>query len=147
MCVNRSTGWAIWLNDEVVEFQDSVRDCFSLDSAAYCYVLLPCHPCYFIPCYNDQKRSSYHLGVPRLCPSISAYRARSFSHPGVSPLCPKITSFPSETPPPSGSYCMTLSHNSIFLLASCETNVKVSRSCFSVTSWRHQASLLRPPPL
>ena len=93
------------------------------------------------------RRSFSHPGVNRLCPSISAYRTRSFAHLGVSRLCPSSLTPLSASLPPSGSYCVNLSPCLIFLLDSRETPAKVAQSCFSVASWRHQASLVCPPPL
>ena len=102
-----------------------------LDSAAYCYVILPHRPCYSSPRRSYHTSSSAHPGVTRLRPSISTYRTRSFAHPGVSRLRPGTPTSHSATPPSSGSYCMTLSPNRLLLLASHEAPAKVARSCFS----------------
>ena len=117
-----------------------------LDSAAYHYVIISLRLCYYITCRIYHTSSSAHLGIPRLCPRISAYHTRSFAHLGVSCIRPRITTSHPATPPPSGSYCVTLSPNCLNLLASCNIPVNVGRICFSFTSWRHQASLMCPPP-
>ena len=105
-----------------------------LDSAAYCYVIIPRHTCYSSTRRRDHTISSSHPGVNRLRPSISAYRTRSFDYTGVSRLCNNIPISHSATTPPYGSYCTNLSPNSLIRLASCETPAKVDRSCFSVAS-------------
>ena len=117
-----------------------------LESAAYCYVIIPRLPWCSIPRSSYHTRSFSHPGVTRIRPSISAYCKRSLDHPGVSRLRPSIPNPPYASPPPYGPYCVTLSPCRLLLLSSCETPEKVNRSCFSVTSWRHQAPLLRPPP-
>ena len=88
-----------------------------LDSAAYCYVIIPLHPCYYSPCCRYHTMSSTHPGVTCLCHSISAHRTRSFTHLGVSRICTSIPTLHSVTPPPSGSYCVNLSPNRLLLLA------------------------------
>ena len=117
-----------------------------LDSGAYFYIRIPCLPCYSSPRLSYHTRSFARPDVSCIRPSISTYRTRSFAHPGVSCLHPSILSSLSASPPSSGSTCMTLSTCSIFLFASRKTLSKVSKSCFSVASWCHQASLLSPPP-
>ena len=73
---------------------------------------------------------------------------RSFTHLGVYDFCPRIltTQTVLDIPYGSSSYCMLISPPILPPLASCES-ARVSRSCFSVTSWIHHTSLLRPPPL
>ena len=112
-----------------------------LDSAAYCCVILPRRPFYSIPHRIYHTSSSAHPGITCLCPIISAYYMRSFSHPGVSLRRTSIPTYHSATPPPPGSYCVILSPNILILLASRNTP-----ACFYVVSWRHQDSLLHPPP-
>ena len=99
-----------------------------LDSAAYCYVILPCHPCYSSPRRSYHTSSSSHTRVTRLRPRISAYHMRSFAHLGVSRLHPIILTYQSATPPPSGSYCVTLSPNRLLLLASRKIPAKAEQS-------------------
>ena len=117
-----------------------------LDTAAYCYVLISFRP------YNGISHRSYHtisfshLGFPCLRPSISAYHTRSLSHLDFYRLYPRIMTSKPNLPPPSGYYCMPFSPNLLLLLFSREINTRVSRSCFSVASWHHQAPLLLPPP-
>ena len=118
-----------------------------LDSSTYCYVFIPFRPCCSSTHCSYHTRSSSHLGVTRLRTSIPDYQTRLSAHPGIYCLCPSIPTSNSETPPPSGSYFMDLSPNSLLVLASCETPVKVARSCFYVASWRQKDSLLHPPPL
>ena len=117
-----------------------------LFSAAYCFVILTLLSCYSGPRRSYNTSSSAHVGFPGIRPSISAYVMRPFSHLGVYRLRPIITTYHPATPPPSGSYYVTLSPNRLLLLASCEIPAKVSQSCFSVASCRYQASLLHPPP-
>ena len=117
-----------------------------LDYAAYCYVILPRHPCYSSTCRSYHTGSSTHLGVPHLRPSISSYHTRSFSHLYVSCLRPIIPTDHPATPPPYSSYFMVISPNLLLLLVSREIPTKVAQSCFCFTSWRHQDSLLFPPP-
>ena len=79
-CFHRSTDWAIWLIYEVVEIQTRSGIATVLDSAAYCYVRLPC-----LPWYSSPHRS-YHM--------------RSFAHPGVVCIQPSIpTSWSASTIP------------------------------------------------
>ena len=137
VCVNRSPEWAMWPNYEVVDLQASFRYCYSVDSAAYCYVRLLQFPCYSSPCLCYHTRSINHLGVSRLRPSISTYRTRSFAHQGVSRLHPSISASFSASPSSSGYHCVTLSPCSLLLFSSRETHVKVAWSCLSVASWRH----------
>ena len=118
-----------------------------LYSATYCCVILPHFPCYSSSRHIYHTSSSAHLGVPRLRPSSSAYHTRSFSRLGVFRIRPIIPNSHTATPPPSISYCMMLSQNHLLLLASHEIPSKVTRSCFYVASWCHQASHLHPPHL
>ena len=117
-----------------------------LDSAAYFCVILTRRPCYSNPCRSYQASSSSHLGVTRLSPSIYAYQTMSFAYLGVSCLSPSIPNSYPATPPPSVSYCVTLSPNILLVLSSCKNPAKVAQSCLCVTSWSHQSSLLHPPP-
>ena len=103
-------------------------------------------PCYSSPCRSYHTGSYAHLGVPFLRPSISVYHTSLFIHLGISRPCPRIQTFRPATLPPSGSYCVTLPPNHLFLLASLEIPAKVARSHFSVASWCHQTSLLHPYP-
>ena len=64
-----------------------------LDSAAYCYVLIPHLPWYYSTCRSYHTRSFAHRGVTRLRTSISAYHTRSFAHPVVSRLHPRHSDF------------------------------------------------------
>ena len=118
-----------------------------LDTVAYCYVLLTHCPCYYITRSSYHTSSSSHLGVPRLRPSISTYHMISLSHLGVSHLRPSIPTSQPTLLPPSRSYCMAFFPNIILLWASCKILSRMVRSCFSVASWRHQASFLLKPPL
>ena len=70
-----------------------------LESAAYCYVLLPRLPCYSSTSCSYQTSSSTHLGFPCLQPSIYAYQTKSFTHLGISRIRTIIlTSQPSLAP-------------------------------------------------
>ena len=117
-----------------------------LDSAAYCYVLLPRLPCYSSTSCSYQTSSSTHLGFPCLQPSIYAYQTKSFTHLGISRIRTIILTSQPSLPPPVGSYCVALFPNILLLFASREIPAKVARICFYVASWRHQACLLPPPP-
>ena len=114
--------------------------------ADYFYIILPHHPCYSSPRRSYHTSSSTHPGITCICPIISAYHTRSFAHPRASHLRPIIPTSHYVTPPPSVSYCLTLSPNILLLLYSRMTTTKVAWICFSVASWRHQDSLLRLPP-
>ena len=118
-----------------------------LDSAAYCYVIMPRRPCYYIPRNSYHMSSSAHLGVPCLHPIIFAYQMKSFAHLGISCLRPSIATSHPSTPPPSSFYCVMLFPNPLLLLASRKIPAKVARSCSSVASWHHQAYLLHPASL
>ena len=75
----------------------------SLDYAAYCYANLLCCPCYYNLRRIHQTSSYDHLGVPRIHPSISACKTRSFTHLGVSCLRTSIPTSQPAIPPPSVS--------------------------------------------
>ena len=122
------------------------QSCISqvLYHAAYCYVNLPDRPCYSNLRRSYHTISSIHLVIPRLRPRISACYTSSFAHLGVSRIHPRIPTSKLSTSPPSGSYFKPLCPNFLFLLDSCKISVQVARCCFSVASWRHQASLLCP---
>ena len=94
MCVcNRSPGCVIWTNYEVVGLQPRSGITLALDSVAYCSVPIPCLPWYSSPRLIHRTGSSAHLGIARLCPSISGHRTRSSTHLGVARLRPSITDF------------------------------------------------------
>ena len=130
----------------MVGFQASFSDCSipRLCRLLLCNLSRP--SCYSSPQRRYHMSSSAHLGVPRLQPSIFACHTRSFANLGVYRLCPSMSNYQPALPLPPGSYCMEFSSLLLLLLASREIS-RVDRSCFSVASWRHQASLLRPPPL
>ena len=141
----------IWTNqyDQIMrwcssKFQSGISQV--LDYVAYCYVILPRRPYYSILGRSYHTSLSAHLGVPCLRTRFSAYCTRSFSHLGISCLRPNILTYHPATPPPSGSYCVTLSPNILLFLASREIPAKFSWSYFYIASWHHQASLLCPPP-
>ena len=117
-----------------------------LDSASYCYVLLPRRSCYYSTHRSYHISSSTHLGVSCLRPSISAYHTRSFSHLAFYRLRPRIPTSQPALLLPSGSYCVAFSPHLLLLLASHEILSRATRSCLSIASWRHQASLLLPHP-
>ena len=98
-----------------------------LDSSAYCYEILPHCSCYSSPRQSYHMISSAHLGVSHIRLSISACHTNSFVHLGVSCVHPSITTSHPETPPPAGSYCMTLSSNCLLLLDSREIPAKMVR--------------------
>ena len=72
---NRYLGYVLWPNYEVAEFQPQSGITTSLDSAAYCYVPLPCLPCYYSPRLSHRTRSSGHLGVASLHTGIPTSRS------------------------------------------------------------------------
>ena len=130
-----------------MRFQASVSDCSILRLCRLLLCTLPRPPHYSILHHSYHTSSSAHLGVPRLRPIISTCHTRSFAHLGVSRLRPSMPTSQPALPLPSGSYCVTFSPPNLLLLAFREIPARVARSYFSVVSWRHQASLLRPPPL
>ena len=72
VCINRSPGWEIWLNYEVVEFQASVRDLYILRICRWSLTTFihPARPTW-ISCFLDHTilSSSY-------CPSIGSIQRR-----------------------------------------------------------------------
>ena len=64
-----------------------------LDSVTYCYVPIPCLPCYLSPRLSHRTGPSAHPGITCLRPSISRHRTRSSAHLGVNHLQPSITEF------------------------------------------------------
>ena len=151
VCVCVLTGLrnqSVWPNHEVMGFQDSVSNC---SIPRICHLLLcnfPCPSWYSNLRHRYHTSSSAHLGVPCLRPSIYIYHRRSFSHLGVFRLCTSIPTTQPVLPLSSGSvsYCVPISSPTLLPLASCEFS-RVSWSVFSVASWRHHISLLRPHPL
>ena len=97
-----------------------------LDSAAYCDVIIPHHPCYSSPRRIYHTSSSTHLGFLCIRPIIFAYHMRLFAHLGVSCIYPSIPNYHPVTPPPSGAYCVMISPNRLLLLASCDIPANVS---------------------
>ena len=94
----RSPEWAIWLNYEVVEFQPCSGIATVLDSVAYCYVHLPCLPCYYSVRHSYHTRSFTHLDVvclqPRILTSWSASPILWFPIHDSLPLFPPTPCFP-----------------------------------------------------
>ena len=70
----------------------------------------------------------------------------SIAQSGASRLCPRTPNPLSASPLSSISLYVTLSPCRLLLFASRETPSKVTRNCFSLASWHHQSSLLRPTP-
>ena len=83
---------------ECVEKVDVCGWTKSLDSVTYCFLHFPSPPCYFIPWLSHHTRSSAHLGVTRLRPSIYSNCMISSSHLGVACLFPSTTNFPLYCP-------------------------------------------------
>ena len=104
----------------MVEFQSRSVIATVLDSVAYCYVLLPCLPCYYSLHRSFRKGSFTHLGLACLCPSISTYRTRSTAHPGVSCLRPSIPTTRYASLPSPGSYFVAIPSCFLQLLAYCK---------------------------
>ena len=151
MCVCVLTGlrrWAVWQNHEVVEFQDSVSDCLN---PRLCCLLLCIFRC---PYYYSNPRRSYHtsssaqLRVPCLRRSISVCHTSLFPHLGVSCFCPSMLTTHLVLPLPSGSgsYCIPILPLILVVPLASRKSTRVDQSYFSVASWRHHSSLLRPPP-
>ena len=82
---------------------------------------------------------------PCLRPKISVCHTRSFTHLGVSCLRPSMPTTNPVLPLPYGSvsYCVAISPPILLPLDYLES-AKVAINCFSVASWRHHDSLLRP---
>ena len=114
----------------MVEFQPRSVIATVLDSVAYCYVLLPCLPCYSNPQLSFHTRSFAHLGVTHLRPRISTYRTGSTSHPGISHICPIIPTTRSGYLPSPGSYCVAFHSHFLLLLASHNISSRVARSFY-----------------
>ena len=98
-----------------------------LDSITYCYVLLPCLPCYSSYHLSLHMRSFSHPGVARLRPSISTYRTSSTVHPGVSRVLPIIPATRYTSLPSPGSYCMAIIYRRLQLLASRKISSRVAK--------------------
>ena len=129
VCVCVLTGLQDGKYDQILRWWSSKPQsgiAIALEYVSYCYVLLPCLPCY----------SSTHL----------SYHIRSFSHPGVSRLHPSIPNLRSASTQSPGSYCVALSPRRLLLFDSHEISAKVALSCFSAASWFHHAYILRPTP-
>ena len=118
-----------------------------LDSITYCYVLLPCLPCYSSYHLSLHMRSFSHPGVACLRPSISTYRTSSTVHPGVSRVLPIILATRYTSLPSPSSYCMAIIYRRLQLLASRKISSRVAQSCLYSAPWHHRASILIPTPL
>ena len=104
-------------------------------------------PLLLYPPHSYHTSSSAHLGVPCLRTRISAYHTKSFARLGVSRLRPIIMISKPAILITSVSYCVTFSPHLLLLLASYDIPARADQICFSVAYWRHQASLLCPPPV
>ena len=129
VCVNRSPECAIWLNYEVVEFQPQSLIDTVLDSFGYCFLLLTSLPCYYILHLSFHMRSSAHVGITCLRPSISSYRTSSTAYPGVSRLHTSIPTTRSTYLPSPGPNCVTLPSCPLWLLTPRKIYSRVAPSC------------------
>ena len=130
-------------------FQSSVSD-FSIPRLCFLLLfILPCPSYYSNPLHRYYTSSSAHTGVPRLQPRISVYHTRAFAHLVVSRLRPRMPTTHPVLPLPSGycSHSVPISPPILLLPLASRESSRVAQSCFSVSYWRHHASLLRPPPL
>ena len=109
--------------------------------------ILPFPSCYSNLHHRYHTISSAHLGISRLRPRISVFHTRSFAHLGIYCIFPSMPTTHLVFPLPSGvgSYCVPISPPILLLALAYHKSARVAKSYFSIASWRHHASLLRPP--
>ena len=118
-----------------------------LDSVAYFFLSYPALPAILFP-----KKATTRFHPPTWASPVSDPESlsatRGHSHLGVSRLRPSMPTTHPVLPIPSGSgsYCMPISPPIILLPLASRKYARVAQICFSIASWRHHASLLRPPP-
>ena len=143
VCVCVLTGLqdqVMWLNYEVMGFQASDSDWSIPRLCSLLLCTLPCPSCYYNLNHRCHTSSSAHLGVPVSDPSSTSATQGHFTTWASLTAC-QLPNAPSLSPlVPTTWHSPTI----LFLLAS-RDSVRVAWSCFSESSWHHQAFLLSPP--
>ena len=149
VCVLTSLrGQTVWPNYEVVEFQASVSYCLT---HRLCRLLLCIFPSPDI--FPNPDISTTQVTPPTWASPISVPVSPTATR-GNFPTGASLVYVPAYQPttPSSSPFWLRYYYTPIYplillLLLSSREYSRVVRSCFSVASWRHQAFILRPPPL